>query len=199
MDGSKGRTCAPAQVLLALALVVACCGQVLGANEEPTSPFRLLRGARRIVEQGGRFILVQDSPVAPQQPTELGPAGPVQPLGGEGLFERPVFDGAELAAILAGAPAPAEAVTASQMKALPAYDLGQVFIESDSLQTVHIRRRSPLTYHPYIRGYQAGQIYSEADGAWWLSARRDLDSLITKFDTALIQDVVVIPAPYGAR
>jgi hypothetical protein len=77
--------------------------------------------------------------------------------------------------------------------------LGQVFAESEQLQTVQIRRRSPLTYHPYIRGYQGGQIHSQADGAWWLSARRDLDTLITQFDTALIQEVEVIPGPYGVR
>ena len=62
-----------------------------------------------------------------------------------------------------------------------------------------MQRRSPVSLDPNIRGYKAGQVYTSADGVYWTPARLDLDSVLTSIDPGMIQDVVVIPGPYGLR
>lgn len=78
-------------------------------------------------------------------------------------------------------------------------DLGQVLQQSPTLQTANVRRRSPVAQVPYVRGYGVGQIYSVADGVYWTAARADLDSVVNKIDPSLVDQVVVLPGPYGLR
>jgi iron complex outermembrane recepter protein len=52
---------------------------------------------------------------------------------------------------------------------------------------------------PRIRGYRFGQFLARVDGAFWFPARLDLDSLISKVDSRIIDDIVVINGPYSSR
>ncbi len=70
---------------------------------------------------------------------------------------------------------------------------------SSSIQTTNILRRSPIALEPYVRGYSMGQIYGASNGAYWTSARADLDSILSKMDPSLVEQMVVIPGPYGLR
>jgi outer membrane receptor protein involved in Fe transport len=62
-----------------------------------------------------------------------------------------------------------------------------------------VQRRSPISQDPHIRGYKYSQIYTQADGVYWTPARLDLDTMLSKIDPNMIQDVTVVPGPYGLR
>jgi iron complex outermembrane recepter protein len=74
-----------------------------------------------------------------------------------------------------------------------------LLVESASVQTVDARRRSPIDLDPHVRGLHIGQILSVSDGAYWTPVRLDLDTMLSKIDPSLVQDVIVIPGPYGLR
>ena len=78
-------------------------------------------------------------------------------------------------------------------------DLGSLLQESDDVQTVNSQRRSHVAFDPHVRGYNFGQIYTQAAGEYFLPVRHDLDSMLSKIDPSLIQTVTVIPGPYGLR
>ncbi|MFT5524499.1 MAG: iron complex outermembrane receptor protein, partial [Pirellulaceae bacterium] len=78
-------------------------------------------------------------------------------------------------------------------------DAGSLLGESTRNPGVFVQRRSPIIGDPRIRGYRFGQYMARADGAFWFPARLDLDSLISKIDSKIIDDVVVINGPYSAR
>ena len=60
-----------------------------------------------------------------------------------------------------------------------------------------MQRRSSLTFDPHVSGYKWGQIYSDVDGAYWTPARLDMDTMLSKVDPGMIDNVTVIPGPYG--
>ncbi len=80
-----------------------------------------------------------------------------------------------------------------------AKDAVGVIEASNTVQTVSVQRRSPISLAPYIRGYKAGQIYGVADGAYFTPVREDLDSMLSKIDPSLIRFATVLPGPYGLR
>ena len=67
------------------------------------------------------------------------------------------------------------------------------------MQNLEVQRRSSVSFDPHIRGYRWGQIYSQADGVYWTPARLDLDTMLSKIDPGMIDDVTVVPGPYGLR
>lgn len=80
-----------------------------------------------------------------------------------------------------------------------AVDLGQLLHQSTNTETVDVQRRNPTAWDPNIRGYRQGQIYTQANGAYWLPARQDLDTMLSKIDPTMIESVVVLPGPYGVQ
>lgn len=80
-----------------------------------------------------------------------------------------------------------------------AQGIGEVLQKSNNVQTVTVQRRSPISLEPYIAGFRNGQIYAQADGAYILPGRRDLDSMLSKIDPALIESATILPGPYGLR
>jgi outer membrane receptor protein involved in Fe transport len=132
-------------------------------------------------------------PVTPEQP--IGPTPQVAGLAGPTPTEI-----ALLSRRLYGDEKPATKVaTGEQAQATGSSDLGGLLSQASSVQSVEVQRRSPVSLDPNIRGYKAGQIYSEANGVYWVPARRDLDTMLSKIDPGMIQDVVVLPGPYGLR
>jgi outer membrane receptor protein involved in Fe transport len=71
--------------------------------------------------------------------------------------------------------------------------------QSSGVETVDVQHRSPIAVDPVIRGYKQGQIYTQADGVYWLPARQDLDTMLTKIDPTMIDTVVVLSGPYGVK
>ena len=78
-------------------------------------------------------------------------------------------------------------------------DPALVLRDSTTNANTKVQRRSPVTFDPNIRGFKNGQLYAVSNGANWLAARQDLDSMLSKIDSSMIQDIVVIPGPYGVR
>ncbi len=76
-------------------------------------------------------------------------------------------------------------------------DLGQVLSQGNRVQNVEVQRRSPVSMDPNIRGFRENQIYSQANGQYWVPARNDLDTMLSKIDPGTVQNVTIIPGPYG--
>jgi iron complex outermembrane receptor protein len=89
--------------------------------------------------------------------------------------------------------------TGGEASAQGATDLGQLLQQSSNVETIDVQRRSPVALDPNIRGYRQGQIYTQADGAYWLAARQDLDTMLSKIDPTMIDNVVVLSGPYGVQ
>ena len=92
-----------------------------------------------------------------------------------------------------------DVVTTGEIQMFGASETSEVLQASASVRNVDVQRRSPIDFDPHVRGYHIGQVYTQADGAFWHPARQDLDSMLSKLDPALIQDVIVVPGPYGLR
>jgi iron complex outermembrane receptor protein len=75
-------------------------------------------------------------------------------------------------------------------------DAGSLLGRSIRNPGVYVQQRSPIVGDPRIRGYRFGQYLARADGAFWYPARLDVDSLISKIDSKIIDD---INGPYSAR
>ncbi len=152
-----------------------------------------------------RIVVRGQEPAAPLQPLDSPFSGPLQPLDSplSVLQESPsveswrqVFEQISAKSALDSAGA-AETVTESKLYAPT--NVAGLLQESNTVQTVKSQRRSPISMDPYIWGYRHGQIYANADGAYWTPVRRDLDTMLSSIDPTLIEDVIVQPGPYGLR
>lgn len=78
-------------------------------------------------------------------------------------------------------------------------DAGDLLGKSFSSVGVELQKRNPITTDPHIRGYHLGQVVTTADGAFWVPARADLDTIVSRLDSASIANIVVIKGPYSVR
>lgn len=60
-------------------------------------------------------------------------------------------------------------------------------------------RRAPVAIQPVIRGFGQQSIYGQFQGAWFVPVRFDLDSLLTSIDPGILDNLVIIPGPYGVK
>jgi outer membrane receptor protein involved in Fe transport len=156
----------------------------------------------------------QDEGQSPTLPEGQQPLTPQQPLEGQQPLTEPGLDGdgtpdiripsaEEVSSIVQrqiGVQSPAaSASTGGEATVLGAADMGQLLARSANIETVEVQRRSPVAMDPNIRGYKQGQIYTQGDGAYWLPARQDLDTMVSKFDPTMIDNVVVLSGPYGVQ
>lgn len=86
-----------------------------------------------------------------------------------------------------------------QAQVLATTDAGDLIGRSQSALGVETQRRSPIANEARIRGYRLGQITTFADGAYWFPARNDLDTFLSKIDSGIIRDAVILKGPYSAR
>lgn len=89
-------------------------------------------------------------------------------------------------------------VQGSQSEVRATTDAGDLLGRSNSAPGVYVQRRNPIITSPYIRGYGVGQYITQMNGAYWFPARQDLDTALSKIDSASIQDVIVIKGPFSA-
>lgn len=75
-----------------------------------------------------------------------------------------------------------------------ATDAGLIFASPSALGTVVIKR-SPIVHDDQTRGSRPGQ--SLRSGSYWVPARMDLDTALSKIDSRLIEDILVIRGPYS--
>lgn len=137
------------------------------------------------------------APLQPLQPVQPPSINPFEPSITSSFNTLGMTSIAELAAAAGGGPA--QGVGARQAQSLAPTDIGGLLQNSSSVQSVNTTRRSPVALAPNVRGYQHADIYAQATGAYWFPVREDLDSMLSKIDPGMIQEVVVIPGPYGVR
>jgi outer membrane receptor protein involved in Fe transport len=142
-----------------------------------------------------------DSTVAPRQPldvTRLTSISAPPEFPGGSIADR-LRNIADLPPQLAATPPPATEVVAGQSQLLGAPTTEMMIVKSNNNTTVSLQQRSAVSFDPRVRGYSYGQVYTQSDGQQWSPVRQDLDTMLSKIDPALIQNVVVIPGPYGLR
>lgn len=117
------------------------------------------------------------------------------------VSSAPVVEGsATLADVSPPSAAPAsDSIRWSEIPVLGADDAGSLLQQSSDVQTVRNQRRSPVAFDPRVRAFHGGQLYTQGDGAWWTPVRADLDTMLSKIDPGLLENVTVIPGPYGLR
>ncbi|WP_235034259.1 TonB-dependent receptor domain-containing protein [Roseiconus lacunae] len=97
---------------------------------------------------------------------------------------------------LAKSPA-ANAVFSAEAVGRRTADVGSLLKQSKAAQGVAIQHRTPITSDTRVRGQRVGQIL--ASGSYWAPARMDLDTMMSKIDSRLIDDLILIKGPYAAR
>ncbi|MDA8743394.1 TonB-dependent receptor [Rubripirellula amarantea] len=76
-------------------------------------------------------------------------------------------------------------------------DVGDLLRRSKAAHGVSIQNRTPIVSDTRIRGQRVGQVL--ASGSYWAPARMDLDTMMSKIDSRLIQDSILIKGPYASR
>ena len=137
------------------------------------------------------------APLQPLQPVQPPAITPYEPNIPNAVEPTTTISIAELAAAVGGSPV--QGVSQNQAQSIAPTDLGGLLQSASSIQSVNTTRRSPVALSPNIRGHEFADIYAQANGAYWFPVREDLDSMLSKIDPGMIQDVIVIPGPYGLR
>ena len=81
----------------------------------------------------------------------------------------------------------------------PAVDTTQLTRDSSTAGTVSGTRRAQVSIQPVIRGFHQQQIYGQYQGANFTPVRFDLDSMLGSIDPGIIDNLIVIPGPYGVK
>lgn len=92
-----------------------------------------------------------------------------------------------------------EAITGAEQGARNASTIGSLLDESSTIQTISAQRRSPVSFDPRVRGFHGGQIYTQGNGELFFPVRQDLDSMLSKLEPAYVDEILVVPGPYGVR
>lgn len=82
-----------------------------------------------------------------------------------------------------------------EAKVLPLSYTGSLLKKSKATSGVRSVKRSPIVTDTRIRGRRVGQTL--AAGSFWVPARMDLDTMLSKIDADIIEDVIVIKGPYS--
>ncbi|MEZ6124852.1 MAG: hypothetical protein R3C49_17020 [Planctomycetaceae bacterium] len=90
---------------------------------------------------------------------------------------------------LAHSPA-ADAVFGVESRARVSNDIGDLLRKSISSHGVSTQDRTPIVNDTRVRGQRAGQVL--ASGSYWTPVRSDLDTMMNKIDSRLVEDVIVI-------
>jgi iron complex outermembrane receptor protein len=74
-------------------------------------------------------------------------------------------------------------------------DAGSLLLKSPASISTGIQRRNPIINDPRVRGSRIGSM--AASGSYWIPARIDLDTMLSKIDSRIVQQLTVIPGPYN--
>jgi outer membrane receptor protein involved in Fe transport len=88
-------------------------------------------------------------------------------------------------------------IPAREASTRAATDGADVIRKTPSALGVNVQRRSPVVTDPRIQGSRVGQLASS--GSYWLPARIDLDTVLSKFDSRVLEEVSVIPGPFSVQ
>src|SRR5439155_24235963 len=83
----------------------------------------------------------------------------------------------------------ANVVSGGESQTRNATDVGSLLGKSLDDPGVVIQHRNPIVSDPRIRGQHIGQINVTADGGYWVPARLDLDTIVSKIDASDINNI----------
>ncbi len=89
-------------------------------------------------------------------------------------------------------------VSGGQSQPRSASDVGDLLGKSQEAIGVELQRRSPVMADARIRGQHVGQVVTWSDGGFFFPARQDLDTAVSKYDSSILRDVIIIKGPYSA-
>ncbi len=182
--------------------ITGCLGGLAWASEPaPTSPPE--QPMPRIVDPSVKVVqdITPQQPVAPTDPSMASAAevGSIRALpSGFGRAGGDVSSLPQERQSAASSPS-ASAVSGAETVTRFSNDVGDLLNKSDSSIGVEVQRRSPIVTDPRIRGYHVGQIVTYADGGFHFPARLDLDTIVSKIDSSVIRDAIVLRGPYSVR
>ena len=76
-------------------------------------------------------------------------------------------------------------------------DAGDLLRKTPFAVGVFSQQRTPVVNDTRVRGERVGQVL--ASGSYWFPARMDLDTMLNKIDSRLVDQLTVIKGPYAAR
>jgi iron complex outermembrane recepter protein len=88
-------------------------------------------------------------------------------------------------------------VLGTESKGRKTTDVGSLLGRSTGALGISTERRSPIVNDVRVRGSQVGQLL--ASGSYWFPVRQDLDTLLSKIDSSIVEDVIVIKGPYSSK
>lgn len=75
-------------------------------------------------------------------------------------------------------------------------DIGDLLGNAPGALSVGTQRRTPIVNDTRVRSERIGSF--AASGSHWVPARADLDTALSKIDSRLVSDVIIIPGPYSS-
>ena len=91
----------------------------------------------------------------------------------------------------------ANAIFSAEATGRKTSDIGSLLQASKSAQGISVQKRTPIVNDTRVRGQRVGQVL--ASGSYWGPARMDLDSMMSKIDSRLIEDAIIVKGPYATR
>ncbi len=91
----------------------------------------------------------------------------------------------------------ADAVFSAEATGRRTSDIGHLVERSKAAHGVAIQHRTPIVSDTRVRGQRVGQVL--ASGSYWAPARMDLDTMMSKIDSRLIDNLILIKGPYAAK
>lgn len=184
-----------------LAGQLASWDETAGASRE----IQLTQMLQEPVQFDAEMDLVPDDNFT-RQPQEAGSAAasrePGHSLGSDSRMSKlfgdvnQIDDLSELRRPMATAPG-SNAIFSAEATGRRTTDIGNLLQESKSAHGVSIQHRTPIVSDTRVRGQRVGQVL--ASGSYWAPARMDLDTMMSKIDSRLIDDVILIKGPYATR
>ena len=151
--------------------------------------------ADRILEAA----LLQDVPLLlpslEAQPTTALPEGASTLAAG--LFGGARISGVSLPSIresLARRPS-SDVIFGSESKIRLSTDSGSLLGKSPSALGIGVQRRNPIVTEPRVRGSRIGSL--AASGSHWVPARIDLDTMVSKIDSRIVDNIITVQGPYS--
>ncbi|RIK72897.1 MAG: hypothetical protein DCC68_25760 [Planctomycetota bacterium] len=93
----------------------------------------------------------------------------------------------------------ADVVSGAESEVRNTTDTSDLLVRSLSSTGLYIHSRNPIWNDLRVRGFRFSQIRNHVHGAFWTPIRPDFDSPLSKIDSSLIKDVVVVKGPYSVR
>jgi len=88
-------------------------------------------------------------------------------------------------------------VIAADAKFRVTTDAGNLLGQTPAANGVETQKRSPVVTDPRVRGNRVGRL--AASGSYWVPARLDLDTMLSKIDSRIISDMIVIKGPFSVE